>query len=135
MTVAAEALGAGVAAEVKMLAEATRALLVGAEVVAAGTADLVGSAVERVGPPALDEVIGAPAETVAAGDGMADLATPDAGRRGVRGPPVEFEADDRVAEEVPGSSSAAAAPAVMMPTAVPIPNSTANAPTRPIFTA
>lgn len=66
----------------------------------------------------------------------------------MREPRVELEADDRVAEEFEEFEefeeveelsllelSAAAMPAVMMPAAVPIPSSTANAPTRPTLTA
>ncbi len=74
----------------------------------------------------------------AVADWMADLEPTDDRRRDVRAPLVESEADDRVAEaveELPAELSAAAVAAVMTPTAVPIPSSTANTPTRPTFTA
>ena len=135
MTVAEGTLSGSAAGGLELLAEATGA--VGVATDGSDVTPLVDNVVVRVGP-ALEVVIGVPPETVAAADGMAGFDTTDDGCRGPRAPGVELEVDDRVAEEVEEllpELSAAAAPAVMMATAVPIPSSAANAPTRPTFTA
>jgi len=136
VTVAEGTLGGSAAGALELLAEATAT--VGIEADGVDLVPLVVNVVVRVGLPAPEDAIGVPPDTVAAADGTAGFDTTDDVRRGAREPGVELEADDRVAEGVEESFpdvSAAAAPAVMMAAAVPIPSSTANAPTRPTFTA
>lgn len=116
-------------------AEATGAVGIAAEDV--DVAPLAGNVGVRVELPPFEDVNGFPTDAVAAADGTPGFDTDDDGRRGVREPGVELEADDRVAEELEEAEesvpevSAAATPAVRMAAAVPIPSNTASAPTRP----